>query len=54
VTASPGAAAFYNVRGIDVGVLSGVEWALGGGAARRWDFNGRPWFGLAIAYHAPK
>lgn len=54
ISLSPGAAAFYNLYGIDVGVFVGLEWVMGEGDAKKWDHHKRPWYGFGLAYQLPK
>lgn len=53
-TMSVGATAMVNVRGVDIGLFVGPEFALGAGDAQKWDYNRKLWYGIGFGYQAPK
>jgi hypothetical protein len=39
----------YNINKFNAGVFGGVDWSIGTGASL-WNYNHRPWVGLAVGY----
>jgi hypothetical protein len=54
VTVAPGLAIMANIRGIDVGIFGGPEYAIGSRHAQTWDYHRRLWGGFGIGYQVPK